>query len=288
MKTRLRPATLLVLLTPLTLAACTTGEPGSTASQSPWVRQKQKPQTPEAHLDLAEEAMAAGPGWKFQVRGVEKLTLRGRQNEAIYSGVLERTQNPMALHGLGTVTTGAGAGQRTHGEELFVLDDTGYLNSERSGEWKEAPATDPEMANKVEDPVAALADFRGYMQRATGVDVTLMKSAYGNQITLKADVTSRKLGGVRDRPWAAKAQREVEPTLDRLREAGIRVSHAQLTLVRLEEELVLDSATHRVLTHWFRFTVRMPYGSDDITYTQEVKETNRGEFKERIEGPDAA
>jgi hypothetical protein len=252
------------------------------------VRQKQKPQTPEAHLDLAEEAMAAGPGWKFQVRGVEKLTLRGQQNEAIYSGVLERTQNPMALHGLGTVTTGAGAGQRTHGEELFVLDDTGYLNSERSGEWKEAPATDPEMANKVEDPVAALADFRGYMQRATGVEVTLMKSAYGNQITLKADVTSRKLGGVRDRPWAAKAQREVEPTLDRLREAGIRVSHAQLTLVRLEEELVLDSATHRVLTHWFRFTVRMPYGSDDITYTQEVKETNRGEFKERIEGPDAA
>lgn len=66
------------------------------------------------------------------------------------------------------------------------------------------------------------------------------------------------------------------------------MSDDQLTLVSLEEELVLDSATHRVLTHWFRFTVRMPYGGDDITYTQEVQETNRGEFKERIERPDAA
>lgn len=78
------------------------------------------------------------------------------------------------------------------------------------------------------------------------------------------------------------------PTLDQLREAGVRVSEGQLTLVSLEEELTLDSATHRLLTHWFRFTVRVPYGSDNITYTQEVKETNQGEFKERIELPEDA
>lgn len=284
MKTRSRLAALLVLLPFLALAACTTEEPGPTASQSPRAQQKQKPQTPEDHLDLAEKAMAAGPGWRFKVRGQEKLTLRGQQSEAIYSAMVERTQDPMALHALGNVATG----KDTRGEELFVLGDTGYLSMERSAEWKQAPATDPEMANKVEDPVAALADFRDYTKKSTGVDITLTKSAYGQQVGLKADVTSRKLVDVRDRPWAAKALREVEPTLDQLREARIRVSEDQLTLVSLEEELTLDSATHQILTHWFRFTVRMPDGSDDITYTQEVKETIRGEFKERIELPEDA
>lgn len=284
MRIRSSLAPFLVLLPSLALAACTTKEPDPTASQSPRARQKQEPQTPQDYLDLAEEAMAADPGWRFQVRGQEKLTLQGQQNEAIYSAMMERTQDPMALHARGTVSTSKG----TRGEELFVLDDTGYLIREGSGEWKQRPAADPEIANKVEDPVTALADFSGYTKRATGVDITLTKVAYGTQVRLRADVTSRRLADVRDRPWGAKAQRKVGPTLDQLREAGVRVSEGQLTLVSLEEELTLDSATHRLLTHWFRFTVRVPYGSDNITYTQEVKETNQGEFKERIELPEDA
>ncbi|MBV7698879.1 hypothetical protein [Streptomyces sp. TRM70350] len=269
MKTRSGLAALLGLLLSLPLAACTTEEPGPTASQ-----------TPEDHLDLAEDAMAARPGWTFQVRGEEKLTQAEQQSEAIYSAMMERTQDPLALHVLGNVSTG----KDTRGEELFVFDNTAYLRKEGSPEWKQASATDPAIANKVEDPVAALADFRGYMKKTDGVDVTLTKLAYGQQVSLRADVASRKLADAPDRPWAAKARREVQPALDRLREAGVRVNEDQLTLVSLEEELVLDSATHRILTHWFRFTVRLP--SDHITYTQEVKETNRGEFRERIEVPE--
>jgi hypothetical protein len=276
MKTRSRLAALLTLLSFLPLAACTAEEPGLTASQ-----------TPEDHLDLAEKAMAAGPGWRFRVNGLEKLTqAAGQQNEAIYSGTVERTQNPMALHVRGNVATGNGTRtESAREEELFVVDDTAYLSRAGSAEWKQVSATDPEIANKVEDPVAALADFRGYMKRANGVDVTLTKSAYGRQVRLRADVTSRRLADAPDRPWAARAQRGVEPALDRLRKAGVRVSEDRLTLVSLHEELVLDSATHRIVMHWFRFTVRMPSDSDDITYTQEVKETNQGEFKERIEVP---
>lgn len=269
MKARSGLAALLGLMLSLPLAACTIEEPGPIALE-----------TLEDHLDLAEEAMTAGPGWRFQVRGQEKLTQAEQQSEAIYSAMMERTQDPLALHVLGNVSTG----KDTRGEELFVFGNTAYLSREGSAEWTQTSATDPGIANKVEDPVAALADFRGYVKKTDGVDVTLTKSAYGHQISLKADVASRKLTDAPDRPWAAKARREVEPALDRLREAGVRVSEDQLTLVRLEEELVLDSATHRVLTHWFRFTVRLPSGN--ITYTQEVKETNRGEFKERIEVPE--
>jgi hypothetical protein len=54
-------------------------------------------------------------------------------------------------------------------EEIYVADGTAYVRKGTAA-WEHGPLTDPEFADKVEDPLAALDAFRGY-----GDEVTLAR-----------------------------------------------------------------------------------------------------------------
>ncbi|WP_406272458.1 hypothetical protein [Streptomyces sp. NBC_00191] len=245
----------------------------SAASKSPEAKKTEpaKPVTPEEFLDRAEQAMAAEGGWTFAVKGSEDLVFQGQASTASYKATAERTQDPSApsaLHSSGSVLS---KGKRKP-EEIFVIDGTAYVK-EGNDAWKRGPASAPDMQNKVEDPVAALAEFRTYVQE--GDDVTLTKA--GGKVKLQVRSGSRKL--------SQKAMRELKPTLKQLQKAGVSATEDQLTLSRVEETLILDPATYRVESHRFRFGFLIPYGGQDITYSQDVTEEIRGVFDGDIELP---
>lgn len=246
----------------------------SAASKSPAVEKTEpaKPVTPGEFLDRAEQAMAAEGGWTFGVKGSEDLVFQGQASTASYEATAERTQDPSApsaLHSSGSVLS---KGKRKP-EEIFVIDGTAYVK-EGTDAWKRGPASDPDMQNKVEDPVAALAEFRTYVQESGG-NVTLTKA--GGKVELQVRSKSRKL--------SQKAMRELKPTLRQLQKAGVSATEDQLTLSRVEETLILDPATYRVESHRFRFGFLIPYGGQDITYGQDVTEEIRGVFDGDIELP---
>lgn len=139
------------------------------------------------------------------------------------------------------------------------------------------------MQNKVEDPVAAIEEFRAYARAATGDEVTL--TAVDGTVELRVGSDKQKLTAVRDRAWVTKAVREFDSTAEQLRTAGIPVSDAQLTLSGLEEVLVLDATTYRVKSHRFEFGVLIPYGGQNITFEQDVQQENQGTFNGKIELP---
>ncbi|WP_351229428.1 hypothetical protein [Streptomyces sp. NPDC002133] len=281
---RLTAALVLPLMLPL--AACGADEgPAEAAARNPEAAPSaepspQSPESPEDFLDLAEKAMAGESGWTFSVTGREGLTLQGQQSAATYRATVRRGTEPGSLHSEGVSTSSKGTKK---GEEIYVVDGTAYLKEDGAA-WKHAPASDPEMENKTEDPVAVIEEFRTYAQAAGGGDVKLSKT--DGTIELRVTGGEQKLTAVMDRAWAKKAVREFDPTAEQLRKAGVPVNKEQLTLSRLEEVLVLDAATYRITSHHFEFGILVPYaGGEDIAYEHDVREENRGTYDGRIELP---
>jgi hypothetical protein len=235
------------------------------------------PQTPADFLALARKAMAKEPGWTFAVTGKEGVTLQGQGSNASFRGTLQHTRKPQALHSKGaTLAKGT-----TKSEEIYVLDGTAYLK-EGNGAWKKKPASDPEIRNKVEDPLTALDRFGAYL-KASEDDVTVTKGA--GIVTLQVGVDTTKLTDVRDRGFVQKAMQEFDSTAKQLRKAGVAVQDSRLSFSSLKETLVLDSATYRVESHRFRFQLRVPYQGKDIFYGQDVREENKGAFDREVKLP---
>ncbi|MFF2405283.1 hypothetical protein [Streptomyces sp. NPDC058092] len=284
---------MLLLPLSLSLAACgaedgqsesavskSSKSPGSSETkESPKPSVASVPESPEDFLDLAEKAMAVESAWTFSVKGQEGLTLQGRKSAASYRATVRRGMAPEALHSQGVSTSSKGAKEN---EEIYVVDGTAYLKK-GGAPWKDAPASDPEMRNKVEDPVAAIEEFRAYARAATGDEVKLTEE--DGTVELRVGSDKQKLTAVRDRAWVKKAVREFDPTAEQLRTAGIPVNDAQLTLSGLEEVLVLDATTYRVKSHRFEFGFLIPYGGQNITFEQDVQQANQGTFNGKIELP---
>ncbi|MGW4045324.1 hypothetical protein [Streptomyces sp. NPDC004721] len=288
MRTRLRCALVLVLPLVLSLDACgveagksagAAGSPEVAATVSASPEPSATPESPEDFLDLAEKAMAEESGWTFSVKGEEGLTLQGQKNAATYRATVRRAMKPEVLRSEGVTTSSKGTRRN---EEIYVADGTAYLK-EGDAPWKHAPVTDPEMRNKVEDPVAVVEEFRTYA-KATGGDVKVTGTGDGT-VELRVASGERKLSAVADRAWAKKAKREFDPTAEQLRKAGVAVEDAQLTLSGLDEVLVLDAKTYRIRSHRLDFGFLIPYGGADITFEQHVGEENQGTYAGRIELP---
>ncbi|MFD8077300.1 hypothetical protein ACFV3E_32135 [Streptomyces sp. NPDC059718] len=281
---RLTAALVLPLAFPLAACGAEKGSApaaaGSPAATSSVKQSPESPKSPEEFLDLAAAAMAGESGWTFSVTGSEGVTLQGQRSAATYRATVHRGTDPEALHSEGVSTSSKGTKKS---EEIYVVDGTTYVK-ENGAAWKHAPASDPEMENKTEDPVAAIEGFRTYVQAADGGDVKLTKAR--GTVELRVTGGEQKLAAVNDRAWAKKAQREFDPTAEQLRKAGVPVNEAQLTLSRLQEVLVLDATTYRVKSHRYQFAILVPYaGGGDIAYEQDVREENQGTYAGRIELP---
>lgn len=286
MRTRPGLTAALALPVALTLAACgaetddaktqeATSPPAREASEQP-----QAPESAEDFLDLAEKAMAEEPAWSFSVTGEEGLTLQGQKSAATYEGSLRRAAGRAALHSQGVSTSSKGT-KKT--EELYVVDDAGYLK-EGTADWRAVSPADPEMRNKVEDPIAVVDEFRMYAQAADG-EVKVAETEGGDTVELRVVSGRQKLSVVQDRAWAKKAEREFDPTAEQLRAAGIPVEDGQLTLSGLEEVLVLDATSYRIESHRLEFGFLIPYNGQDITFEQKVSEANQGPYQGKIELP---
>ncbi|MHA5052642.1 hypothetical protein [Streptomyces sp. SD15] len=242
-------------------------------------RQFAAPKTPEEFLDRAREAMAAEGGWAFEVKGEEGLVLQGQESAASYTSTVRRTEDPEALHSTGTVVS-KGVGKP---EEVFVVGGVGYVKEGGAGAvWKKGPLSDPDIANKVEDPVDALEAFESYAEASEGA-VAVVEA--GGEVRLQVGVDSQPLAEVEDRPAVEKAVRELEPTLTQLRKSGVTAGKDQILLNRLDEVLVLDAKTFRIISHRFECSFLIPYQGQSITYSQNVREENRGVFDGDIRLP---
>ncbi|MFC3574688.1 hypothetical protein ACFOZ0_15675 [Streptomyces yaanensis] len=234
-----------------------------------------RPRTAEEFLARAEEAMSGAKGWTFAVKGREGLTTRGQQSAATYTATVRRTTGKTwALHSTGT-SYSKGVGKP---EELYVADGTAYVKEGGAGaDWKHGPLSEPEFANKVEDPVAALEAFRTYAANpASGDGISLVRS--GAKVELRIRTASASLSSARERNVVKKAARELSPTLEKLRAAGVTASESQITVERAEESLVLDASTYRITSHTFRCSFGIPYGGQTIRYSQDVSEHNEGQL----------
>jgi len=234
-----------------------------------------RPRTAEEFLARAEEAMSGAKGWTFTVKGREGLTTQGQQSAATYTATVRRTTGKTwALHSTGT-SYSKGVGKP---EELYVADGTAYVKEGGAGAaWKHGPLSDPEFANKVEDPVAALDAFRTYAaDPASGDGISLIRS--GAKVELRIRTASASLSSVRERNIVKKAVRELSPTLEKLRAAGVTASESRITVERAEESLVLDASTYRITSHTFRCSFGIPYGGQAIRYSQDVSEHNEGKL----------
>jgi hypothetical protein len=253
----------------------------SAVMATPYVKKEPRPaapNTPEEFLARAREAMDAGGGWTFAVKGKEGLVLQGQASAASYTSTVRRTQDPEALHSTGTIVS-KGAGKP---EEVFVVRGVGYVKEGGTGAvWKKGPVSDPGIANKVEDPVDALEAFGGYAKGAGGVQ--LVKA--DGEVRLQAHVAARPLADVKDRPVVEKAVRELEPTLAQLRKSGVTAGESQILLDHVDEVLVLDAKTFQITSHRFECGFLIPYQGRTITYSQDVREENRGLFDGDIRLP---
>lgn len=185
-------------------------EPGRPPAQSPQAAPAE-PRTAAEFLARAEEAMTAEQGWTFAVQGREGLVLQGQENGATYTATVHRTTgDPWALHSTGTSRGRNGA----ETEEIYVVDGTAYVK-EGTAAWQHGPLTDPEFADEVEDPVAAIDAFREY-----GDAVSVSQEANGG-VRLRVRTASAALTAVRDQGVVQKALRELAPTLEQLRAAGV-------------------------------------------------------------------
>ncbi|GHF61912.1 hypothetical protein [Streptomyces griseosporeus] len=281
----MRPRT--AALAPLALLALTgcTGGGGAPASaptaqgKAPAASAAPGPRTPEEYLARAKAVLAEEQGWTFAVRGSEALTSPGGSSSASYEATVDRSQLPPALHSSGT-THAKGADKP---EEVYVVDGTVYVKKGgRDARWKSGPPTDPEMANAVEDPAAAL---EGYAEGASG---PLSVTRTGAGVELRAAAGPAALSAVRDRPLVRKAVRELAPALEQLRAAGIAAPDSRIRLESAEEVLTLDPATYRLTAHRFRCVFRIPYGGQEMRYSQEVTSETTGVFMGTIALPPGA
>ncbi|GAB3002934.1 hypothetical protein GCM10023080_080760 [Streptomyces pseudoechinosporeus] len=216
--------------------------------------------------------MAGQKGWTFAVKGREGLVLRGEENAATYTATVHRTTGDLwALHSTGT-TLSKGVSKP---EEIYIAEGTAYVKKGTAA-WEHGPLTDPEFADKVEDPLAALEAFRGY-----GDEVTLTASEDGpdGRAELRVRTAAGSLTGVRDQGVVQKALRELAPTLRQLRAAGVAAPESEIAVERVEESLVLDASTYRVTVHTFKCTFLIPYDGQRIRYDQEVTERTSGTCK---------
>lgn len=286
MRSRFRCAALVLSLS-LPLAACGAqdGRPEPAGSKSPGTTESPTPATapapesPEDFLGLAEKAMAQEGAWTFSVKGEEKLTFQGQRSAASYRATVRIGTAQRTLYSQGVTTSSKGT---TTDEEIYLVDGMVHLKKGDAA-WKEAPATDPGTRNKVEDPVAVIEEFRAYLRAARGDDVTLTET--DGRVELRVGTGKEKLTSVRDRAWVKKAEREFAPTAKQLRAAGVPVNDAQVTLSGLEEVLVLDATTYRIRSYGFTFGFLVPYGGQDVTFEQNVRQENQGTFDGKIELP---
>jgi len=273
----------------LSLTGC--GEVGGTAEAEPKTSTKPvaspskaaEPRTPEEFLARAREAMSGQKGWTFTVKGSEGLTSQGQQSSATYTATVHRTQEPMALHSIGT-THSKGVAKP---EEVYVVDGTGYVRKGGSGaQWKTGPLSDPEIADTVEDPIAALDAFRGYAQEEPADGIAIRKATDGVELRVTTD--SATLPAVQDRGVVKQGVRELTPTLEQLRAAGVAASDDQITVERVEEVLTLNPTTYRITSHRFRCTFLIPYQGQNLRYSQDVTEHTEGVFTGAITLPTGA
>ncbi|KUO21671.1 hypothetical protein [Streptomyces dysideae] len=252
-------------------------ESGQPDSQSPQAAPA-KPRTVAEFLARAEAAMAAEQGWTFEVKGREGLVLRGQENAATYTATVHRTTgDPWALRSTGASRGRSGAKP----EEIYVVDGTAYVK-EGTAAWKQGPLSDPEFADKVEDPLAALDAFRGY-----GDEITLSEpDGPDGRVELRVRTATAPLTGVRDEGVVQKALREFTPTLEQLRAAGVSASESRITVAGVEESFVLDATTYRVTAHTFKCTFLIPYEGQRIRYDQEVTERNSGTYEGTVALPE--
>ncbi|MET9969091.1 hypothetical protein ABZZ80_24960 [Streptomyces sp. NPDC006356] len=234
-----------------------------------------EPRTAAEFLARAEEAMAGRKGWTFAVKGREGLVLQGQENAATYTATVRRTTgDPWALHSTGaTLSKGV-----SKPEEIYVADGTAHVKKGTAG-WEHGPLTDPEFADKVEDPLAALDAFRGY-----GAEVTLATPA--DRVELRVRTTTAPLPGVRDEAVVKKALRELAPTLRQLRAAGVTAPESEIAVEGVEETLVLDPSTYRITAHTFKSGFRIPYDGQSIRYEQEVTERTEGPYDGTVARPE--
>ncbi|MFF3329250.1 hypothetical protein ACFYWX_06740 [Streptomyces sp. NPDC002888] len=246
---------------------------GSTAAKAS-TRPGAAPRTAADFLARAERATAGEKGWTFAVRGREALLAQGQENAATYAATVHRTtRSPWALHSTGT-THREGTDSP---EEIYVVDGTAYVKEGGTGTWRHGPLTDPEYANKVEDPVAVLDAFRTYTGDDTpGGGVSLVTS--GGGVELRVRTAKAALPAVRERGVVRRAVRELAPTLKQLRANGVAAPDARITVESAEESLVLDPSTYRITSHTFRCVFLVPYGGGGIRYSQEVTERNQGAY----------
>ncbi|WP_406255890.1 hypothetical protein [Streptomyces nigra] len=233
------------------------------------------PRTAAEFLARAEEAMGGQQGWTFAVRGREGLVLPGQESAATYTATVRRTTGDRwALHSTGA-TSSKGVSKP---EEIYVADGTAYVKTGTEA-WEEGPVTDPEFADRVEDPLAALDAFRRY-----GDEVTL--ATPDGRVELRARTTSATLTGVRDRGVVRKALRELAPTLNQLRAAGVAAPESEISVGAVEETLVLDAATYRITGHTFKCTFLIPYDGQRIRYEQDVTERTSGTYNGTVSLPE--
>ncbi|MFE6759699.1 hypothetical protein ACFVDQ_39885 [Streptomyces sp. NPDC057684] len=274
------------------LAGCGAGVGGSdtakataTKQADAKVQQKAKgeaeapaPTTPADFLDLADKAMAAEPGWTFAVKGDEALTLEEQESGASYEATVSRTGKPEALRSQGVITSSKGVQKA---EKVFVVGGTTYVK-EGTAAWKKGASTDPAMENKVEDSVAAIDAYRGYL-KAGSKDVAVVKK--GDTAELQVRIQPSSLKDIQDRAYVKPAVRELDSVLTQLQGAGVTTGKSQITLARLNETLTLDARTGRIKAHRLGFTFLIPHNGGYINYRQDVSEVNRGVFKGSISLP---
>ncbi|MFE6961355.1 hypothetical protein [Streptomyces sp. NPDC057696] len=262
-----------------------TAKPTATKQADAKVQQKAKgeaeapaPTTPADFLDLADKAMAAEPGWTFAVEGDEALTLEEQESGASYEATVSRTGKPEALRSQGVITSSKGVQKA---EKVFVVGGTTYVK-EGTAAWKKGASTDPAMENKVEDSVAAVDAYRGYL-KAGSKDVAVVKK--GDTAELQVRIQPSSLKDIQDRAYVKPAVRELDSVLTQLQGAGVAADKSQITLARLNETLTLDARTGRIKAHRLGFTFLIPHNGGYINYRQDVSEVNRGVFKGSISLP---
>ncbi|WP_158751584.1 hypothetical protein [Streptomyces bicolor] len=280
---RTRPAAALAVLLAAVLTGCSdlTDEGKPVESEQPTARTSQaapaqpEPRTATEFLARAERTMAGQKAWTFAVKGREGLVLRGEENTATYTATVRRTTgDPWALHSTGT-TVSKGVSKP---EEIYVADGTAHVKK-GTADWEQGPLTDPDFADKVEDPLTALDAFRAY-----GDDVTLLTPEDG-QVELRVRTTTAPLTGVRDQAVVQEALRELAPTLRQLRAAGVAAPESGITVAGVEESLVLDASTYRITAHTFECTFLIPYDGQRIRYEQEVTERTSGTYEGAVAPP---
>ncbi|MFE9772568.1 hypothetical protein ACFYOV_12980 [Streptomyces sp. NPDC005931] len=239
------------------------------------------PATAEEFLARARKAMNGEKGWTFAVRGREGLVLQGRENAATYTATVRRTTGERwALHSTGTTTSSKGVAEA---EEIYVVDGTVHVRRGGPGAaWTRGPLTDPEQADRVEDPVAALDAFEEY---GPG-DVT--PARVDGRVELRVRTGPGALSAARGRGVVEKAVRELRPTLRQLRAAGVAAPESAITVEYADETLVLDPATHRITSHTFRCAFRIPHGERTIRYEQQVTERTEGTYGADVTLPSQA